>query len=451
MSISFSTFEPPGAGRFQLRQPRLRRTHRYTFAPNGWFQTAVSEATGLWGTQFLTIGCPDAFHAVRLGFANISGSAYVIPRIVVCPSTTWNDYANPTGDIRPVVLTTAFRGADDSRLVTIPDAPHRLRVEANVIDAASGETGIPAWSWTDWCSVTSADPDPLTGMRVLMVRHTVDCNDGAAVTFTNGTFRDWTGQPAVNGGYDYFCGGVKNGSDRTGFEYANPKVLPSNMMVNGSFVAAVQFLTGTAGIIGMTTGDSHHQGTTTTGSFNNYLAQTTIALRAAGEGGGPFGWANCAVGGARSQQFFPYLDQLLRSVAPSYVVLPGWTANEPGPTGLADETADDRFFARLLIAAETVRNAGAVPIWLTPFPRDTAFMDTVRLAGWQRLRQAILALRRSGELVVDAAPVLGAMRDGALDGTYRTEASDDEIHPNDRGHALVGALLTDAVQELLRD
>ena len=258
----------------------MRRTRRYTIAPNGWFQTAISEGTGLWGTQFLTVGCPDDFYAVRLGFANIAPTAYAIPRIVVCPSTTWNDYSNPTGDHKPTTLTTVFGGADDSRLVTAPDAPYRLRVGPNLTDPSSGETTVPAWSWTDWCPVTNASPDPQTGMRVLMIRHTLDRNDGGLVTFANGTLRGWTGDPSVHGGYDYFCGGVKNGTDRTGFEHANPAVLPANMIVNGSFVAAVQFLTPIAGIVGVTTGDSHHQGTSTSGSFNSYLAQATYRYEA---------------------------------------------------------------------------------------------------------------------------------------------------------------------------
>ena len=181
-----------------------------------------------------------------------------------------------------------------------------------------------------------------------MIRHTVERNEGGPVTFTNGSFRGWNAKPRVHGGYDYFCGGLKNGSDRTGFENTNFSVLPSNMMVNGSFIAAVQFLTRKPCVVGVTTGDSHHQGTGTTGSFNNYLAQTTIALRNATGTTVPVGWANCAAGGATSQQFFPYLKRLLRHVTPTFVVLPGWTANDLGPDGLADAIAMERFLARLL-------------------------------------------------------------------------------------------------------
>ena len=428
----------------------MRLTRRYTFAPNGWFQATPSDGHSLWGTHFLTVGCPDEFHAIRVGFANIAPNPYVVPRIVACPSTTWHDYANPTGNGIPTPLTAVHGGADDDAIVAIPDAPQRLVVRPNRIDPSSGEVGIPEWSWTDWCAVRSVSPDPATGMHVLMIRHTVERNDGRPVTFTNGIFRGWSANPAIHGGYDYFCGGLKNGSDRTGFESTNTAVLPSNMMVNGSFIAAVQFLTRRQGIVGVTTGDSHHQGTGTSGSFNNYLAQTTIALRRATGDAIPLGWASCGVGGATSQQFFPYLQRLLRHVTPSFVVLPGWTANDPGPDGLADAVAVERFFARLLATAEHVRSVGAEAIWLTPFPRDGAFMDAPRLAAWQGMREAILTLAKSGEHVVDAASVLSARSDDTLSGTYRPGTSDDDIHPNDHGHALVAELLTPVIGKLLR-
>jgi len=201
----------------------MRRLNRYTFAPNGWLRWVESPGTWLWGTQFLTIGCPDDFHAVRVGFCNITPSCYVVPRIVACPSTSWNDYANPTGRGSPIVLTASNAG--DDRIVTAPDAPTRLVVAGNTSDSSSGETTVPAWTWTDWCHVRSATPDPDTNMRVLMIRHTLENNQGTPITYSNGMFRGWSGARAVNRGYDYFCGGLKNGKDRTDFDVVNADLL----------------------------------------------------------------------------------------------------------------------------------------------------------------------------------------------------------------------------------
>lgn len=249
-------------------------------------------------------------------------------------------------------------------------------------------------------------------------------------------------------GYDYFCGGLNNGKDRTDFAAVNASLLPPNTLINGSFACAVQFLTAHPGIIGMTTGDSHQQGTTTSGAFNGFLAQLTVSLGRETIGSIPMSWVNCAVGGSVSQQFFPYLQALIGHVNPSYVVLPGWTANETIGDVKADGACCDLFFGRLLQTVDVVRLNGAVPIWLTPFPRNAAFMTPDRLMPWRDLRQSILELRRAGEIVVDATAVLGHVTAGQFDGTYLPELTDDGIHPNDEGHAAVAGLLKPIIRSL---
>ncbi len=442
-----SMLPPPDTYRL-VSGRRLRRLHRYTFAPNGWFESVARAGSGLWGTQFLTVGCPEDFHAVRLGFPNITTSPYKVPRIVVCPSTSWNDYANPTGGASPIALTAVYGGADSDRIVTANEAPGSLTVRPNEVDTSSGETCVPAWSWTDWCAVASAPADGPTGMRVLMIRYTVSNNDGKPVTFCNGQLTGWNKTASVNRGYHYFCGGLNNGSDRTDFREVDPELLPANTLVNGSFVCAVQFLTKNPSIVGMTTGDSHHQGTTTAGEFNGYLARVTTSLGRETIGSAPMGWANCAVGGAVSQQFFPFLQALMNYVQPSYVVLPGWTANEINRDSKADAVCCERFFARLLQTADMVRLSGAVPLWLTPFPRNPKFMIPERLAPWRSLRRSILGMQSAGELVADATAVLGNVTAGHFDGTYLPGMTSDQIHPNDSGHAAVADLLKPMIKSL---
>jgi hypothetical protein len=428
--------------------PGLRKLHRLTFAPSGWLASVKQPGTGLWGTQFLTVACPDDFHAIRVGFPNITESEYIIPKIAVCASAGWNDYVNPIGDVSPTILTTINGGRDSNRIVTASRANSRLVVAPNTIDRSSDEGSVPAWTWTDWCSLRSAAPDPDTNMRVVMIRHTVENNGGAPVTFCNGSLHGWVGNPSINNGFDYFCGGVKNGSDRTGFEEARPSVIPHNALVNGSFIGAVQFLTRHPAIVGMTTGDSHHQGTSTSGSFNSYIAQASVSLGRDNIGRIPFGWANCAMGGAVSQQFFPYLQSIIDFVNPSYVVLPGWTANDSEHCGGDDLAATNIFYSRLLQAADVVRMNGSVPIWLTPFPRNSDFMTAERVVLWRELRDRILDLRNAGEIVLDATDALGSVQHDRHDGTYLPGLSSDGIHPNDDGHRVVASLLKAAIHSL---
>ena len=57
--------------------------------------------------------------------------------------------------------------------------------------------------------------------------------------------------------------------------------------------------------------------------------------------------------------------------------------------------------------------------------------------GWWNLRNTILGWRLQGALVIDAGAALGRMDGSRLTGTYLPGLSDDDIHPNDAGHARV--------------
>jgi hypothetical protein len=195
-------------------------------------------------------------------------------------------------------------------------------------------------------------------------------------------------------------------------------------------------------------GDSHHQGTSTTTQFWNYLLRSTVALNARYKGQVPFGYWTTAQGAADSELIFGRLNGILEVARPSFVVLPGWTYNEKTLTVHADHIANMNFFSRLLMASEACVRAGAVPIFLTPFPRDARSMTPVQLRAWRALHTAIASLRDSGAMVLDAASILTHRTNGALDGTYRSEYSDDEAHPNDAGHAAVSAALTPMIERV---
>jgi hypothetical protein len=130
-------------------------------------------------------------------------------------------------------------------------------------------------------------------------------------------------------------------------------------------------------------------------------------------------------------------------------VLPGWTYNEMDGVVHADQAADDLFFARLLMTAETCARAGAIPIFLTPFPRDPGGMTPVQVAPWRKLRKSILALRETGAVVLDATTLLGHQTAGVLDGTYLPQFSLDRAHPNDAGHAVLARALVPIIEGLI--
>jgi hypothetical protein len=388
---------------------------------------------------------------VRVGFANILRSPWTILKLIGRASTTINDYVNPTGDTAWTTFTFASRGGADDRIVTNQDAPTQIIVAGVAVDVATGLSNEPAWTWTDWVPLTSAGPDSAHGFRVLMLRALVP--SGQSVCFANGLLRKLTGNTALNAGFDSFIGGIKRNCDRV-TDPSLPRdestdIWSGNTLTSGSLMPIVQFLTRRAGLVGMVAGDSHQQGTSTTAQFASFGYRASACLGAAQVGVLPMGMVNCAVGGATSAQFFSRLDTLLPIVRPSYVVLPGWTFNDRNGELHADRTAMNVFFTRLLNCIETCQQRGILAIVLTPFPRDRLSMTPAQLEPWRWLRQAIINLSHGNIAVLDATALLGNQADGEFDGTYLPSLSDDGKHPNDSGHAALGATLIQIIQSML--
>ena len=242
-------------------------------------------------------------------------------------------------------------------------------------------------------------------------------------------------------------GGLKRNRDRVTTPAGRDSAAAwrHNGLANGSLFPLVQFATAVPGIVAIGTGDSHHQGTSTTEQFSGFLYRTMTELGRRHFGRMPVGMVNCAAGGLTSEQFFPRLEDLLRATRPSFAVLPGWTYNDRSGGVRADATAVERFLARAIRSAEICGEHGVHPVFLTPFPRNRDAMTPIQLAPWNRLRQTLLAMGRAGATVIDATPLLGSAQDGAFDGTYAASRTVDGMHPDDRGHDAVAAVLTDAI------
>jgi hypothetical protein len=416
----------------------LRKTHRISWMISGWIRPdTLGPENG--GTACLTLGCPGDFYAVRLGFANVTANPWTITKVIGRASSSFGDYVNPTGEGAWTPFTFAMQGRDDDRIVTRADAPTVITVAGNSEDPATGETANPAWTWTDWVPLKGDVPDPRTGMRVLMLRALVPPEQTVCVA--HGQLRALTGNYALNKGFDYFVGGLKRNRDRVTAPVGpeNAVAWEHNGLANGSSIPIVQFMTALPGIVGIGTGDSHHQGTSTTAQFTSFLYRSMTRIGRERFGKTPVGMVNCAGGGLTSEQFFQRLEVLLGAVRPSFAVLPGWTFNDRTRGAPADSVAMERFLARAIRSAETCLAHGVTPIFLTPFPRNRDMMTPTQLAPWRRLRQTFFAMSRAGVVVFDATPLLGNERNGAFDGTYMESRTIDHMHPDDRGHDALAA------------
>jgi hypothetical protein len=396
----------------------------------------VSSTTANECTDFVTVTCPDDFLAVRAGFTNIRREAYVVTKVIAAASTTLGDHANPTGASCWRPLTFANNGVPTDKIVAAADAPTTIIVRGMPPNPTFADDPLPSWTWTDWAPLTSLpraeSPD---APRVLMIRLLLpkDCTH----TYPNGGFMEYHLNPAINRGSSYVAGQVPRDVVTV------PEVINTagaNIGIAFPAVSCIQFLTRNEGIVGMAAGDSHHQGTSTTTQFWNYLMRSTLEIGSRQVGRIPFGYWSTARGGATSDWFF----------RPGFVVLPGWTYNDTTLNAQADQEAIAIFLARLLMTAEECARSGAVPIFLTPFPRDPAAMTAARVEPWRALRNAIVDLRERGAVVLDATAILARQVNGVMDGTYRPEYTDDTVHPNNAGHAAVAAALTPIIERICR-
>jgi hypothetical protein len=101
-----------------------------------------------------------------------------------------------------------------------------------------------------------------------------------------------------------------------------------------------------------------------------------------------------------------------------------------------------------MMAAESCTRIGAVPVFLTPFPRDPGGMTPVQVGPWLKLRDSIMTLRETGAVVLDATDLFGRRSEGVLDGRYLPEYSNDDAHPNNAAHAALAGCLARVIEGL---
>jgi hypothetical protein len=426
----------------QMPPPVQARKTRYnSWAPSGWL---VSSSTPQVCTYFTTLSCPDDFLAVRAGFTNIHPEPFVITKVIAAASTTPGDYANPTGVSFWRPLTFANGGLPVDQIVTDSAVPTNITVRGCQREQRGDVPAVPSWTWTDWVPLASLRrTDSPDAPRILTIRILLPA--GCRHTHPNGGFSEFNAIPEMNRGASYAGGHV----------WADVVTVPGiisapNASIGIAYptVSCVQFLTRNEGYVGMTTGDSHHQGTSTTTQFWNYLSRSALELSSRHVGRIPFGYWSTAQGGTTSDWFFSCLTNVLDVARPGFVVLPGWTYNDMTINVHADHAANLVFLSRLLMTAETCVRAGAVPIFLTPFPRDPVAMTPVQVGAWRSLRESIRSLRENGAIVLDAASILARQSDGEMDGTYLPDYTDDTAHPNNSGHAAIATALTSIIERL---
>ena len=443
-------------------------THKFTHCLSMWPLTQVTG--GSTGTEALTIGVPDDFYAVRVGFLNITTTPYTINKIVAVPSTTWSNYLFPTGNAAQVSITTNSAGLDDPQVSYKAGSATSLTVLANATDAMTGITDKPKVSWTDWTPCQSATPDPTTGMRVLMLRCTVP--PAQTVTFSNGSFDGYSsgntspGSTEINNGMEIWIGGL-NAIDRSVYPYAGDSASQasltswnSNRICNGRMMAIVQVLTRNEGICIMQAGESKYTGTSTEGQFNNFATRAVGNLNRQYLGKVPFGICNVANGGWDSAHTYGFQREILSAISPSIVSMPSWNANENDlALGYTDPASQTIQWARMLSFINAVRAVGAVPLVGSPTPflavgaahPATGGTRIETLPAYAAAWANYQALVAQGTVpTFNLSTILGLGPDRVDPHYVDSLVSTDGLHPNSLGHNKLVQPFLDAISPMLQ-
>lgn len=414
------------------------RRHRgsVSFNSQAFYGPGLTRATT---TTFLhTITVPDDAVAMRVAFGNNTATPYTITGVAACPSTTLNDYINPTGGGTWKYLTFANGGAESGGDVDLPLAPATsipaaVTIPGNSTNPVTGATNIPKLYWSDWNYISTLPPASGSA-RVMMLRAV-----GPAQTWygiQNGT-SGYTGVPAVNGGWD-FSERVTNYDAVTSPATA---VLAANTG-NTTFhpFAVVQFIFKSPVVSLLSMGDSQVAGDSSSQGMNSATQQATILLCNSGI---PTVHWNSAWGGTTTDVFWPTGNQSINAAHPSIVVMEGWSGND---SPINTTAAVDRELARFFATTHRIRQLGGQPILLTPMPRNASVMQASGvLSSWQYARNQLLAAKRGGENVLDVTPLLGDLTTGR----FLPGVSTDDTHPNDYGHGLMAPPLAAAIRGLI--
>ncbi len=422
----------------------MKVSRRTSYMISGWIETAHLTA-GDGGTACLTIGCPDDFYAVRLGFPNISSQAWRLSKVIGCAADSFNDFVRPSTDCKWIPFKQGKSGSEPTLNVDGAGTD-----EIVVGPRLNPDTTDVAWTWTDWAPIASGPASANDGLRVLFLRGLVP--SGQTISYAAGQMRAVLGNTAVNNGFETFIGGIKFDFDRVNDLISEEPRLAwlENQLVTGSVFPIVQFLTRSGGLTGLVVGDSHQQGTSTTEQFTGFAYRAVTKAMWNHLGSIPLGLVNAAVGGLTSAQSFRRMLELIDEVQPAYAILPGWSYNDEVNGVRAGRTAMEQLFARLLMAIEHCEARGVQPVILTPFPRDADSMGPEQTEPWRWLRSEILEMARRGATVIDATALLGQPSLEGFDATYRSDFTTDQMHPDDAGHSALGDLLVTLLEAVCR-
>ncbi|MCK8787616.1 SGNH/GDSL hydrolase family protein [Roseomonas sp. NAR14] len=429
-------------------RPSPPRTQRIAIRHGGArLDTLSAAAAGISsapGTMFAAVAVPASTTAIRLCFGNCSNTPVPAGPFYVCPSTTWADYANPTGGGAWKRGTFNYAGTPGDNLPVLPvsGSVYTATVPGNGGTVTDPGLVSPWWPATDQAAVYYlSDVIPVDLLprldgrdgRILFIR--VLWPQGASVA---------RGLPTPDMGVgDAYLG------HGTGCLFkAGDNLLASSVSGTspggGMPFCWVEAITCEAGFQIVTGGDSQMQGDAGTGNapFHLLSAYALQAVQAA-----PIGVLNAAWGGARLNQWFPHLLSTLDRVPASLVLIEGFSGNDNMElNSVADFRANAAWQIDRILAVRAMLDDRVPIVVTTPMPRN--YSDPAYIAAWRATREPIRALQGHNIHVLDLQTI---GEDPAHPGQWLPSMTSDGsgLHGGPLFNATASAVFTPLLRRLL--
>jgi hypothetical protein len=361
-------------------------------------------------TAELTIELESPAVAVRVGIANNTPTPYTLGGVRCCEAGPGPHPWTPLAGAPWSYI--GFGG------VGSPRGPVPVTVLGNRV-AATGAANVPAITWSDWAEYRTVTPGrPKMLFRTLMPPQDMPM-----------AHDPWPPHP------ERFLPSVPPRLRATREVPADLVTDPglaapaSNHVVN-SPLYVVQYRSVAPGLQIVVGGDSQVAQWFT---FAQIVAMrlSTPAL--------PLAVWGVAWPGMPSRTFWPILETAIEDARPSVTVIQGWTAND----GLRPELWE-LYFQKLQESVGHARRVGGVPIVFTGMPRRLSANPALAQA-WRQFNGA-LAPRLPGTAIFDLDQVV---EDPARQGDWRTDYSQDGMHPNFAGSLAMADAFEPMVRPLL--
>jgi lysophospholipase L1-like esterase len=370
-------------------------------------------------TTHLQMELEAPFYAIRIGVPNIHTGTIANVKVAVGPQTTAFAAGNSSNlNTSGGWINATFAGASS---VTLP-----ARVAAE----------RPSWTWTDWIycpSVARADG----GARPLLVARVEIPTASAQASIPQNGMTNWA-DGVTNGGRMFRRSsqavlGVTTTGDMTSATITNTDFVPLAVeyaLANG--VGRQFLIVGDSTVEGVGPGDLY-------GHAQRAVQDTSTPTA-------PAEYFNGALHGQTAAVYTEYLSDVIAMVAPDVLIFSPYSVNSFSTTISTGTMQQYRGVAGRALALAGQRDASVV--LLTGIPCDAAFKAITGDSSRRALNTELLAISAPNVAVADIAALFG----GAINGSDQQEIaaglSDDNVHPNAAGYALLKTPIAAAIAAL---